>query len=79
MYGNVTLICYFVLLPYIRDFNIIIFNNLTLNSFSFLMICFIPPAVVYMFHYKRNKKIAIFIFFSSFFRQTKKFTRINET
>lgn len=62
MYGIVTLICYFVLLPYIRDSNIIIFNNLTLNSFSFLLICFIPPTIVYIFYHKRNKKIAIFIF-----------------
>ena len=61
-YGLMFLIGFFIIQPYLSDFSRIIFNRVTLNNFSFLLICFAPPALVYIFHYRRNKKLGILIF-----------------
>jgi O-antigen ligase len=57
--GLVFLIVYYQVQGPIREVFPLIFNNSTPNNFAFILICFCPPVVVYLWKIKRNSPWAI--------------------
>lgn len=60
--GIACLTIYFVIQADIKVLNLPFINSITLNNFAFLLICYVPPSLVYLRHSIDSRRLTLFVF-----------------